>query len=87
MAKICECDFITQEKDTDYSITEYDLKAKLGMSIRRNFKTQRYEIFKINTGEIQYSFSDLESAVRMANQLEEDNLIKLEHGGLGCKHR
>ena len=57
-----------------YSMAEYDLYAKLGLTLRKNIKRDLYEIIGIKSREVHYTFPDLQSAVDMCNQLEgEDN--------------
>lgn len=57
----------------DYSFAEYDLYAKLGLSIRKKFKRDEWEIFEIKTGQKKY-WGSLEFIVNKANELEgEDN--------------
>jgi len=56
-------------KDTRYSFVNYDLYAKLGLSIRKNLAENKWEIFVIKTGQKKYSGS-LEYIVETANELE-----------------
>ncbi len=41
-------------ENSDYSFVEYDLYAKLGLSIRKNLKENEWEIFEIKTGQKKY---------------------------------
>ena len=69
MGYLSEKDFDSKDEN-GFSIVEYDLYAKLGLSIRKNHNTGRYEIFKIKSKKVQYSYSDLRDAIRCANNLE-----------------
>ena len=53
----------------DYSFVEYDLYAKLGLSIRKNLKINEWEIFEIKSGQKKY-WGNLEFIVAKANELE-----------------
>ena len=55
--------------DLNYSFVNYDLYAKLGLSIRKNLINNEWEIFHINSGQKKYSGS-LEFIVAKANELE-----------------
>lgn len=61
----------------NFSFVEYDLYAKLGLSIRKNIKNDEWEIFEIDSGQKKYSGS-LEFIVSRANELEgaENTTIK-----------
>jgi hypothetical protein len=69
---------LPDEENPDYSFVEYDLYAKLGMSIRKNLIEDQWEIFMIKTGKSKYSGS-LEYIVKKANELEgaENTTIKV----------
>ena len=83
MGTICEHEFEREDpKNPGYSRIEYDLYAKLNLTIRKNLKTNRYEIVKITTKAVQYS-SSIEGVVRMANQLEGEENTTIECG-IGC---
>lgn len=83
MAKICEHEFEQEDpKQPGYSMTEFDLAARLGLTIRRNLKTRDFEICTIKDKLVAYRGS-LPWIVKMANQLERANHIKLECG-LAC---
>lgn len=71
MGYLSEKDF-DRKNENGYSIMEYDLYAKLGLSIRKNHNEGRYEIFKIKTKEVQYTYTNLKDAIRCANELEGD---------------
>lgn len=64
-------------KNPDYSMTEYDLYAKLGLSIRKNIKLGRYEIFKLKSKDVVFS-GTLQDVVTEANRLEgsENTIIR-----------
>lgn len=80
MPGIRESDFDKEDpKNPGYSQMEYDLYARLGMTIRKNLKENRFEIVKIKTKEVQYSYSSIHDIVRIANQLEnKDNTRVIE---------
>lgn len=71
MGYVCEHEFNREDpKNPGYSMLEYDLYARLNMTLRKNLKTNKYEIVKISTKQVVYSYRDLKDIVRMANQLE-----------------
>lgn len=84
MVNICEHEFERECKEhKGYSSIEFDLAAVTGCSIRKNLTTGRFEIFKIATGEVQYSYTNLKDVVRVANELEEADYITIKCG-MGC---
>ena len=66
-------------------MTEFDLAARLNLTIRKNLAAGRYEIVTIGTGAVQYSYSNLGDVVRTANQLEAADYIKWIFPQWGCK--
>lgn len=87
MGTICEHEFEKEDpRNKGYSLTEYDLHARLNMTIRKNLKDNRYEIINLNRRQVAYSFSRIEDVVRMANELEggENTEVKC---GIGCPNR
>jgi hypothetical protein len=71
MGNICEHEFNQEDNEhKGYSLIEYDLYANTGLSIRKNLVEGKYELFKILTGELVYSFNTLQEAVDRANELE-----------------
>lgn len=83
MPGISESEFsIEDPTNPGFSHLEYDLYAKLGMTIRKNLKENRFEIVKIKTKEVQYSSSSLQGIIQIANDLEgeENTWIKDEPG-------
>ncbi|MEM3858733.1 MAG: hypothetical protein QW478_04930 [Candidatus Micrarchaeaceae archaeon] len=85
---LCEHEF--EERDphnTNYSLLEYDLVARLNLSLRKNFKENTYELFKIDTGKVIRSFKTLEDAADYANYLENNNSIVVGCGYLCPKRR
>lgn len=81
MGNICEHELEQEDpKRKEYSFIEYDLYAKTGLSLRKNIKDNKYEIFSIKTGEAKYSFDTLQGAVDKANQLEGGKHTKVECG-------
>lgn len=84
MATICEHEFEREDpKKPGYSLVEYDLYSRLGMTIRKNLQVGRFEIVSLNNGEVLYSYSDLQGVVRCANSLE-DGRNTVIRCGLGC---
>jgi len=79
MGSICEHTFeVEDNKNPGYSLVEYDLYAKLGLTIRKNLKTNEYEIIKIKTKEVQHRSKDIYEIVRIANELEGQENTKVE---------
>lgn len=64
-----------------YSATEYDL-AGGKYSIRRNLKTNEWEIFNIKTGEVQYRYPKAKDIIRVAREMGDTfaSEIALEEG-------
>ena len=86
MATICEHEFERSDpKDLRYSMDEFDLAARLGMTIRKDLKLNEFQICRIKDKLVVYRGS-LPWIVKMANELERENYIKLECG-LGCPER
>jgi hypothetical protein len=82
MAEICEHEFETRDsKNHDYSKLEYDLYARLNMTIRKNFITRNFEIARISTG-VMIHQGTLEQMVEIANELE-----GAENTRVRCRHR
>lgn len=72
MGTICDHEFeVRDPKNTSYSLVEYDLAARLGLSLRKNHATGEYEIFVIRTGEVKHHMCTVEGAAAMCNELEE----------------
>lgn len=70
MSKINKKDFDRKDpKNPNYSQLEYDLYAKLDMTIRKNYATEKFEIAKRSTG-IMIHQGTLERMVEIANELE-----------------
>ncbi|MEM3786958.1 MAG: hypothetical protein QXP59_00590 [Saccharolobus sp.] len=85
---LCEHEF--EERDPhnkNYSLLEYDLAAGLNLSLRKNFKENVYEIFRIDTGEPIKTFKTLKEAADYANYLENNNSIVVGCGYLCPKRR
>ena len=74
--------WVNDPNNPGYSMTEYDLYAKLGMCLRRNLKVNEYELAKISTGVAQFGFKTLQEAVAKANELE-----GTANTWVGCTHR
>ena len=70
MIKLCDHNFEVRDPEKpDYSLIEIDLQAKLNSSIRKNFVTDQYEIFKIDTDVVMFR-GTLVEVVAEANRLE-----------------
>lgn len=68
------CEHIFKKKDPrrpKYSMAEFDLKATLGLSIRKNFESELFEIFTIWTDVVMFKGS-LDKVVDEANRLEDE---------------
>jgi hypothetical protein len=79
MSLICEHEFEQEDPmNKGYSLTEYDLYARLGLAIRKNLKTGKFEIIRIRTNEVTHTGS-LSHVVRIANRLE-----GAENTKIGC---
>lgn len=84
MGTVCEHEFEQGDpKNEGYSMTEYDLYARLNLTIRKNSKRNVYEIVGIKDKEVRYSSPDLKTIVGIANKLEGANNTKIECG-VGC---
>ena len=63
--------FETEDPDNPgYSLVEYDLYGRLGLTIRKNLNANMWEIVDIKTGEVHYMYRSVADIVRMANTLE-----------------
>jgi len=83
VSNICPHDFEQEDpRNPGYSLTEFDLAARLGLTIRKNFKAGTYEIVAIATGIVHYSYGTLEEVVHAANELERANYIEVNCGPL-----
>jgi hypothetical protein len=49
-------------------MTEFDLRVRLNKTLRKDLKSNRYEIVDISTGEVFHLSSTLKQTVRIANQ-------------------
>ncbi len=82
MGNICEHQFEAPDnKEKDYSMTEYDLYARLRMSIRKNLKTGDFEIFRLDSKSVVFK-GDLFSVVQEANRLEGAENTSIKCGSL-----
>lgn len=72
MGIIYEDEFnIPDSEDTRYSQLEYDLYAKLNLTLRKNLEKDYFEIVNIITKKVNFA-GTLEEMVRIANHLEGD---------------
>lgn len=79
MTRICEHDFILEDlNNRGYSMTEYDLYADLGLTLRRNIQADKYEIIRIRDSVIYFSFGSLQDAVNKCNELEQSENTIIE---------
>jgi len=87
MSKICIHEFEQRDSENpDYSQTEYDLYAKLDMSIRKNHVIGNFEISRISSGKKVYEGS-LEQMVAIANNLEGEENTEIGCDNLICKNK
>jgi len=89
MGRICEHEFEKPNPDDiDYSHVEYDLYAKLGLTIRKNLKKNVYEIVTIHKPRnVKHESASLESIVSIANDLEDGQQNSVVECGLLCPKR
>ena len=82
MSRICEHEFEAKDRqDPRYSLVEFDLAARTGLTIRKNHKDGHYEIVFIKQPrEVKYRNVSLEKVVQMANFLEDGNDIQIGCG-------
>lgn len=82
MATICEHEFDDPDpQDPTQAMTEFDLAAKLGLTIVKNLDRNRFEIRRLSDKEPEYQ-GDLQYIVGVANELESNNFIEIR-----CTHR
>lgn len=55
--------------DPKYSMTEFDLRARLNKTIRKNLARNTYEIVDIGTKEVAFTRPTLKEIVSLANEL------------------
>jgi len=78
MSSICNHIFEVEDPNKPgYSLTEYDLYARLGLSIRKNLVSGSYEIFRIDTDEVVLS-GTLQKVVNEANEMEGKRNTQIE---------
>ena len=82
MSRICEHEFEAKDRqDPRYSLVEFDLAARTGLTIRKNHEDGYYEIVLIKQPrEVKYRNVSLEKVVQMANFLEDSNDIQIGCG-------
>jgi hypothetical protein len=66
-------------------MTEFDLRARLNKTLRKDLKSNRYEIVDISTGEVFHLASTLKQIVRIANQFGDS--IRIECSEICTKSR
>lgn len=77
MIAVCDHNFEVRDPvKPDYSLIEIDLQARLNSSIRKNFATDQYEIFNIDTDAVIFK-GTLVAVVAEANRLEGAENIKV----------
>ena len=77
MITLCDHNFEVRDPEKpDYSLIEIDLQAKLNSSIRKNFSTDQYEIFNIDTDVVLFK-GTLTKVTAEANRLEGTENIKV----------
>ena len=83
MPAVCEHEFEHEDPNNPgYSMTEYDLYAKLGLTLRRNLRFNEYELVSIKYNVVHYAFKTLQEAVAKANEIEGAANTWVE-----CRHR
>ena len=83
MPAVCEHEFEQEDPNNPgFSMTEYDLYAKLGLTLRRNLKFNEYELVSIKYNVVHYAFKTLQEAIAKANELE-----GTENTWVECRHR
>jgi hypothetical protein len=81
MSAICEHTFEKEDSNNPgYSMIEYDLYAKLNMTLRKNLNTNNYEIIDLKTKEVYYNYPTLQEAVNKCNKLEKEENTWIECG-------
>lgn len=78
MSAICE--HIFEKRDPNkprYSLTEFDLKASLGLSIRKNIASGLFEIFTIWTDIVMFR-GTFDEVITEANRLENNKFGKIK---------
>ena len=85
MTYLCEHEFVQPDPNySEHSMMEFDLAAKLGLSLRKNLKTGLYEIFSLQNQDIVlHTHRALSDAVAVINTLEENNSVEIGCG-IGC---
>lgn len=82
MGHISEKEFLTPDPNNpNYSLVEYDLYAKTGLTIRKNLKTDTYEIITIKSPYHRVHMSkDINEIAKIANSIEgsENTFVKEE---------
>ena len=77
MITLCDHNFEVRDPEKpEYSLIEFDLQAKLSSSIRKNFATNQYEIFNIDTDVVTFK-GTLAKVAAEANRLEGAENIKV----------
>jgi len=70
MSRICKHEFEQEDPfNKGYSLQEYDLYAKTGLAIRKNLKSNKFELVNIKSKEVKYT-GTLEKIVAISNKLE-----------------
>ena len=83
MPSICEHEFEQEDPNNrGYSMTEYDLYARLGLTLRKNLRFNEYELVSIKNNIVHYAFKTLQEAVSHANELEGSDNTWVE-----CRHK
>ena len=83
MPAVCEHEFQQEDPNNKgYSMTEYDLYARLGLTLRKNLRFNEYELATIKGGFVHHAFKTLQEAVAKANELEGTQNTIVE-----CRHR
>lgn len=77
MARIKESDFTTPDpNDPRQSMTEFDLAARLGLTIHKRYAANLYCITGIKDRKVHYASRSLQRLVDIANDLEGHDYIE-----------
>ena len=87
MSKLCIHEFDEEDpKKPGYSMTEIDLMYRCGsLSIRKNLKNNKYEIWDRETDKVMYS-GQFKYVVDIANQLESAVVPNHTDIEIGCSY-
>ena len=71
MPSICEHDFEQEDPNNrGYSMTEYDLYARLGLTLRKNLSFNEYELVSIKYNVVHHAFKTLQRQLQRQMSLK-----------------